>query len=309
MDFDSPDYYRDANAEAAVAATRKTIDHVRKVDPSMSLVRPIITPRFAPACSLMLLRELGHLAHDTGLPVQTHISENLDEVDRVRKLFPPSETGASDDSYAALYDAVGLLTPRTILAHAIHLSDNEAKLIAKRGAKVSHCPCSNSALTSGAARVRWLLDHGIVCGLGTDMSAGFSPSILTAARHAALVSRHVAMQFDPVGEDEEKKRERERAKLSVDEVLYLATRGGAEVVGLKDKVGAFEEGMEWDAQLVGLGTVGEDGQPHGDDGGDVDLFGSETETLEESVAKWLYNGDDRNTKKVWVKGRLVHERK
>ncbi|KAK0701703.1 hypothetical protein B0T26DRAFT_877014 [Lasiosphaeria miniovina] len=298
MDQLSPAYYRDESPEAALAATRASIAHISAIDPELALVRPVLTPRFAPSCSAPLMRGLGALAAEMPhLPIQTHISENTNEIALVRELFPPASTGALDDSYAAVYDAFGLLTDRTILAHGVHLSEAEADLIAARRAKVSHCPCSNSAITSGAARVRWLLDKHISCGLGTDMSGGYSPSVLEAARLAALVSRHVAMGGD------------EKAKLSVEEVLFLATRGGADVVGLADVVGAFAVGMHWDAQLVGLGDVNADGEVEGDrdEDNNVDVFG--WETWPERVAKWVYNGDDRNTKRVWVKGRLVHERK
>ncbi|KAK3324292.1 hypothetical protein B0T19DRAFT_227448 [Cercophora scortea] len=292
----SPEYYRDESPAQSIAATRASIAHIARIDPAMALVRPVITPRFAPSCSIPLMQALGALAAETDLPIQTHISENKNEIALVRELFPVAATGAADDSYTAVYDAFGLLSSRTILAHAVHLSEAEADLIALRGAKVSHCPCSNSAITSGAARVRWLLDKGVCCGLGTDVSGGYSPSVLEAARLAALVSRHVAMGGD------------EAAKLTVEEVLFLATRGGAEVVGLEDKVGGFEVGKEWDAQLIGLGSVGEDGAVEdGDEDGNVDVFG--WESWEERVAKWVYNGDDRNTRKVWVRGRLVHERK
>lgn len=297
MDQLSPDYYRDASASSALAAARASIAHIQSIDPTSTLVRPIITPRFAPSCSLPLLQQLGALAAETQLPIQTHISENLPEIALVAELFPPSATGAADASYAALYDAAGLLTPRTVLAHAVHLTEAEASLVAARGAKVSHCPCSNSALTSGAARVRWLLDKGVCCGLGTDMSGGFSASVLEAARQAVLVSRHVVMAS---GE--------EREGLGVEEVLFLATRGGAEVVGLEGRVGGFEVGLEWDAQLVGMGVVGEGGEVVDEEGdGNVDVFG--WESWSERVAKWVYNGDDRNTKRVWVRGRLVHERR
>ncbi|AEO70740.1 1c697144-ae1d-4a1c-8026-2f42c9a95c4a [Thermothielavioides terrestris] len=324
MDQLSPSYYRDSSPESAVAATLASIEHIRRADPTFTLVRPVITPRFAPACSFALMRQLGELAAATQLPVQTHISENRREVALVAELFPPSATGARDASYAALYDAAGLLTPRTILAHAVHLTEPEAALLARRGCAVSHCPCSNSALTSGAARVRWLLDRGIVCGLGTDMSGGFSPSVLEAARHAVLVSRHVAMGVAGGGSrggdekaaekkesESESEEEKERAKLSVEEVLFLATRGGAKVVGLEGKVGGFDVGMEWDAQLIGLTMVDDAGgggvEDEDGDAGNVDVFG--WESWPDRIAKWLYNGDDRNTKRVWVKGRLVHERK
>lgn len=298
MDSDlAPPYYRDRSAESALAAARACIARIRELDPAGKLVRPVITPRFAPACSRELMRGLGALAAETGLPVQTHISENAAEVALVGRLFPEESS-----SYAAVYDAFGLLTDRTILAHAVHLTEDEARLVAERGSMVSHCPCSNSALGSGAAPVRRLLrDHGVACGLGTDVSGGYSPSVLETARQAVLVSRHVALANRGPDGDADGRRD----VLSVEEVLFLATRGGARLVGLEGKVGAFEVGMEWDAQLVGLATVGEDGEEDGD--GNVDVFG--WESWPERVAKWLYSGDDRNTTKVWVRGRLVHERK
>lgn len=291
----SPGYYRDESAEQAVVDTLASIAYIDGIDPAGGLVRPVLTPRFAPSCTPELLTRLGELARQRpDVPIQTHISENMGEVELVREMFPDAP------SYAGVYDMYGLLTERTVLAHAVHLSEEEAGLVAERGAKVSHCPCSNSAITSGAARVRWLMGKGVVCGLGTDMSGGYSASVLEAARQAVLVSRHVCLG----GGGEE-------AKLSVEEVLWLATRGGAEVVGLGGRVGGFEVGREWDAQLVGLGVVDgeggvQEGGTEGEEGG-VDVFG--WESWEEKVAKWVFNGDDRNTRRVWVRGRLVHERK
>jgi guanine deaminase len=285
MDTLSPDFYRDVSPASALADTRATISHIASIDPTNALITPIITPRFAPSCSSELMHGLGALQKETNLPVQTHISENKNEVALVKSLFPGFE------SYTDVYDKHSLLGPKTILAHGVHLSEDEVDLIKKRESKISHCPASNSAITSGTAQVRWLLNKGVEVGLGTDMSGGYSPSILEAVRQASLVSRHVAMGGD------------DAAKLSIEEVLYLGTRGGAKVVGLADKIGGFEVGMEWDAQLIGLGNVGvEEG-----DMGAVDIFG--WENWDERVAKWVFNGDDRNTLAVWVKGRLVHERK
>ena len=282
----SPEYYRDVSPASALADTRATISHIDGIDPSHELITPILTPRFAPSCSSELMHGLGALHKETNLPIQTHISENKNEVALVAELFSGCK------HYTGVYDDHGLLTSKTILAHGVHLSEGEVDLIRERGAKISHCPASNSAITSGTAKVRWLLEKGVEVGLGTDMSGGYSPSILEAVRQAALVSRHVAMG----GEDE--------AKLSIEEVLYLGTRGGARVVGLGERIGGFGVGMDWDAQLIGLGDVdeGEGGME-----GPVDVFG--WESWEERVAKWVYNGDDRNTLAVWVKGRLVHERK
>lgn len=220
--------------------------------------------------------------------MQTHISENKAEIELVKELFPDSK------HYTDVYDRTGLLTDKTILAHCVHLSAEERKVIKAREAKISHCPASNTAITSGTAKVRELLDEGLTVGLGTDVSGGYSPSILEEVRQAILVSRHVAME----GGD--------AAKLTTAETLYLATRGGAKVVGLENKIGGFEVGMEWDAQMISLSAVTEDGEMGEEDEGPVDIFLQES--WEDRVNKWVYNGDDRNTTAVWVKGRLVHRR-
>lgn len=282
----SPEYYRDESAESVIKSSRQCIDHVKKIDPQNELISHIITPRFAPSCTKESLKLLGDLHRETGIPCQTHMSENKPELALVKELFPESK------NYASVYDDAGLLTEKTILAHAVHLSDEEKDLLKERKSKISHCPASNTALTSGCARVRDLLDKGIDVGLGTDVSGGFSPSILETARQAIWVSRYVAMT------------EGDAAKLSTEEALYLATRGGAKVVGLADKIGGFDVGKEFDAQMIMLDEVDESHADLKDDAGPVDIFGNES--FENQVAKWAYNGDDRNTVAVWVKGRLVH---
>ncbi|KAL8904213.1 MAG: hypothetical protein Q9207_003425 [Kuettlingeria erythrocarpa] len=302
MDCEStcPDFYRDESVETGMRDTKAVVEHIRSIDPKGEIVHPILTPRFAPSCTAASLSSLGQLAKDENLPIQTHISENKGEVELVRKMFPERS------SYTDVYDHYGLLGDKTILAHAVHLSDEEVELVNRRGAGVAHCPLSNMSLGSGIAPVRAMLDKGVKVGLGTDVSGGGSSSVLVAAREAAGVSRLLSV-FQK-GEEKEK----ERVKLGVEECLYLATRGGAEVLGLAAKVGAFEVGMQWDAQMVRVERVkegGEDGEGRrtGDeDSGLVQCWGKET--WEEKVAKWMYCGDDRNTRKVWVKGRLVHER-
>jgi len=311
MDRMSPEHYRDESPATALQHTKDVTAHIRALDPEGALIRPIVTPRFAPSCTSACLSTLSSYAESEDLWTQTHISENSSEIELVRSLFPGSP------NYAGVYDCFDLLTPKTILAHAVHLTPEEVRLIAARGSKVSHCPVSNSALTSGAAEVRTLLDAGIDVGLGTDMSGGYSASVLEVARQAMLVSRVVALR------DGERGRDGEKAKLGVEEVLYLATKGGARCVGLEGVVGGFEVGMEWDAQLVSLEKVdagsfvdGAESERFGDEqggydddvldqtAGPVDIFG--WESWPDLVAKWLYGGDDRNVLKVWVRGRLVH---
>lgn len=298
--------YKDPDANTAIKRTEASIAHISALDPSHSLITPIITPRFAPSCTSDCMNKLGALARCESLPIQTHISESPAEIELVRKLFPNSS------SYAGVYDDHGLLTPRTVLAHGVHLSDDEKKLIATRGASISHCALSNSYLSSGLCPVRSLLDHSINVSLGTDISGGYSPSILAAAREAAGVSRILASQLPRAN-----KKDVERVKLSVAETLYLATVGGARALGLQEKVGSFEVGKEWDAQMVECGDwifPDEEGEAGGrrmprkkDEENPVEIWGKES--WEDKIAKWVFTGDERNVKCVWVKGKLVHERK
>lgn len=273
------DYYRDESTEAAINATWATIKHIQALDPSGELVAPIITPRFAPACTNESMTQLGDIAKQEKLRVQAHISENVAEVQLVSEMYPQQH------SYAGTYDAHGLLTNRTVLAHAVHLTDEEMVLIAERGAGVAHCPDSNSALGSGIAQVRKMREHGIKVGLGTDAAGGYTESMLDNVRQAYLVSRLLSFQ------------QGQNASLSVPvtEALWLGTMGGAEVVGMEGRLGGFEEGMLWDVQEIGLGW----------DQQEADIFG--WETWNERVLKWVWNGGDQNVKRVWVGGRLVHQ--
>jgi hypothetical protein len=151
--------------------TVKLVQHVQQLsststatptssyDPIRSLVHPIITPRFAISCTDDLLSALGTLASsDKDIRIQTHISENAGEIAETRRLFPEQA------SYAAVYDAFGLLRRGTVLAHGVHLSEEEMALIERRGAGVSHCPTSNFNLRSGLAPVGRMLDLGINVG-------------------------------------------------------------------------------------------------------------------------------------------------
>ena len=262
----SPDFYRDETAEQSLKNTQASINYIRSIDPNFSLLCPIITPRFAPSCSSELLTQLGKLAKSSNLPIQTHMSENVAEVALVKELFPEHQ------SYAHVYDAHGLLTDRTILAHCVHISPDEVNLCAERGAGIAHCPISNTGLTSGEAKVRWIIEGGVKVGLGTDCSGGYSPSILESARQASNVSRHVCMK-STVGT-------KDTPQLALAEILFLATLGGAQVCSIEDRVGNFVVGKEFDALLIDPGVVG----------GNVDIFEEDTGDWDRVLSKWAFNG-------------------
>ncbi|KAI0819528.1 guanine deaminase [Trametes gibbosa] len=328
MDRNSPDYYVEPSADASVAATRALIAYIRSLplpagcaDP---LVRPILTPRFAISCTHELLGKLGKLsAEDAGLHIQTHISENAGEIAFTRELFPPDSlpapptplparsgangtAGRGAGTYAGVYDAFGLLRRNTVLAHAVHLEEEEVEIIKARGAGISHCPTSNFNLRSGCARVGMLLDRGIKVSLGTDVSGGFSPSILAAVQHASMCSKVIAMQAGhpaPSGTcfaDQQ---------LPIATLLYLATLGGAEVCDMGARVGSLAPGKAFDALVVSVRS--EAGNP-ATWGVDMDLElgvrdgGKSKEVeLENFLERFLFCGDDRNIRRVYVQGRFI----
>ena len=147
-----------------------------------------ITPRFAPNVSAAALRACGHMAAQTGWPVQSHLSENLDEVRWVRELF------AEARDYTDVYDAAGLLGQRSIFAHAVHCSDRELSRLAETGTWIAHCPTSNVALGSGRMPVERVAAAGVPWVLATDVGAGPQLSQLDVMRTFFAVHRgHAAV--------------------------------------------------------------------------------------------------------------------
>ncbi|KAI0005998.1 guanine deaminase [Russula compacta] len=297
MDRNSSAHYVESSVPDSINATLDLISYIRAL-PQPRLVEPVLTPRFAISCSSTLLRELGKVAlADPSLPIQTHISENRDEVQRTLELFPEAT------SYADVYDKHGLLGPRTILAHAIHLEEDEFTLVKARGAGVSHCPTSNFNLRSGICPVGELIDRGIKVGLGSDVSGGFSPSILTAIQHASIASKIVSMQA-PAPDSATFRYAGRQLPLAI--LLHLATLGGAQVCGLEERIGSFAPGKVFDALLVsvrsdagnpGLWGADLDGEPH--------VKHVESKELEVWLERFLFTGDDRNIKRVYVQGRWI----
>ncbi|MBQ6765233.1 MAG: amidohydrolase family protein [Paludibacteraceae bacterium] len=230
------------------------------------MVQPIVTPRFVPSCSEEMLTALGHYAAETGMPVQSHLSENRSEIDWVKQLEPDSTC------YGDAYNRYGLFgqTP-TLMAHCCYTDGEEMELMRKNGVFVVHCPTSNSNLSSGMAPIRKFLNAGINVALGTDVSAGHHMSMLRVMQCAIQVSKlnyaqtHGKMQF-----------------LSLSEVFYLATKSGGSFFG---KVGSFESGYEFDALVV-----------------DDSYLNYDNFTLPQRLERYIYLGDDRDIKRRFCRG-------
>ncbi|NWI15230.1 GUAD deaminase, partial [Crypturellus soui] len=252
-------------------------------------VQPIVTPRFAPSCTEDLLQALGNLAETHDLHVQSHISENEEELKIVKNLFPAYQ------NYTDVYDRNKLLTNKTVMAHACYLSEEELKLFNLRGASISHCPCSNSSLCSGILNVQKVLKHNVKLGLGTDVAGGYSASMLDAIRKTMMASN--ALLLNKVNEK----------GLTLEEAFRLATLGGSQVLGLEDVIGNFEVGKEFDALLIN--TKASDSP--------FDLFSSDAFEVMKTglmIQQIIYvqisfdsiiSGDDRNISEVYVSGKQV----
>lgn len=241
-------------------------------------VQAILTPRFVPSCTPELLQKLGDLAEQEKLFVQSHISENRDEVQWVTKDLHPDM-----QHYSGVYDHFGLLTNRCVMGHGVYLSKEELELFAERGAGISHCPISNFALRSGIFNVRRAKSLGVKVGLGSDVSGGYSPSMIEVMRQAVIASTSIYFQ------------EPEHAPLTYKEVFYLATLGNAELLGMDDRVGSFAPGKSFDALVVD--PQHEDSCFH-----NYEFVAS---SLSDVFQKFVFLGSSVNIRQVFVQGRSV----
>lgn len=265
------------------------------------LLTAIITPRFAVACSMDLMKKLAELAKKYKLPIQSHISENLDEVKFTLELYPGNK------SYAEVYDKAGLLTDKAIMAHGVHLSDEEVKLFAERGTSVSHCPNSNTNLKSGMCDVKRLIENNVHVGLGSDVSGGNRISILDSMRSALDTSHHLNFmkKQNVCGTGKVTENSDENSKyepLDYKQGIFLATLGGAQALSMDDKIGNFLVGKDFDALLIDTYA------------GVTDKFDlpktltaglTAEEKFQQLLQKFIYVGDDRNIIKAFVMGRQV----
>ncbi len=144
--------------------TQETITQTRlwleETKNGVGAIYPILTPRYFPSCTESCLQQLGQLAEEYHVPVQSHLSEGLDEIDWVRELAPDL------DFYAQAYDRAGLLGPQTqaVMAHCIFSSPEEVETLKRRNVIVAHCPQSNMNSCGCAAPIMDYLDAGIAVG-------------------------------------------------------------------------------------------------------------------------------------------------
>lgn len=230
MDRNGPPELSEPDAQAALHATRQWLQACAG---RYTNTKPILTPRFIPSCTDELMEGLAQIQRETGLPVQSHLSENPSECEWVSQLCPGSTC------YGDAYRQFGLFggpSCPTIMAHCVYTEGEELRMMAENQVFAAHCPGSNNNLSSGIAPVRAFMQAGVPVGLGTDIAGGHSLSIFRAMADAVQMSKIRWRLVDNT-----------LAPLTLPEAFYLGTRGGGAFLG---KVGAFEEGYEFDALVV-----------------------------------------------------------
>jgi guanine deaminase len=182
-----------------------------------------VTPRFVPTSSDAQLADAGQLiaAHPEVL-MHTHLAENAGEIAFVAGRFPDAR------DYLDVYDRFGLVGPRSVFAHCVHMDDPALARMAAAGAGIAFCPSSNMFLGSGLFDMAQADRHGVKLGIGTDIGAGTSLSMLHTLGAAYQTCQLRGASLDPF------------------RALHLATMGGARLIGIADRVGALLPGQEAD---------------------------------------------------------------
>ncbi|QHI27739.1 guanine deaminase [Acinetobacter haemolyticus] len=231
-----------------------------------------ITPRFAPTSTPEQLEKAGQLkAEYPDVYVHTHLSENKDEIAWVKDLFPAQK------GYLDVYHHYGLTGQRSVFAHCVHLEDAEWQCMHETDSAIAFCPTSNLFLGSGLFPLKKTWEQQVKVGLGTDIGAGTSFSLLQTVNEAYKVQQ---LQGD---------------KLSAFESLYHATLGGAKALDLDDKLGNFNVGKEADFVVLNLQATALQ-----------QLRQSRSKSIDDSLFALFTMGDDRNIEATYIYGQKAY---
>jgi guanine deaminase len=263
MDRNAPEGLRDT-AQTAYDDSKALIARWHGVD----RIEYAITPRFSPTSTPDQLAALGALwAEHPDCLMQTHLSEQLDEIEWVRSLFPRAR------DYLDTYEEHGLLGARGLYGHAIHLEERERHRLREHGAALVHCPTSNTFIGSGLFDMAGLVAEGQRIGLATDTGGGSSFSMLRTMAAAYEIGQ---LRGCP---------------LHAAQLLWLATQGSATALRMQDKIGNIAAGMEADLVVLDLASTPAIAQRT-----------ARAEDLWEAVFATLMMGDDRAICEVWING-------
>lgn len=264
MDRNAPDFLRDT-AQSAYDDSKAQLERWHGTD----RLHYAITPRFSPTSTPEQLAAMGALwAEHPDCLMQTHLSEQTDEIAWVRSLYPEAR------DYLDTYEAHGLLGGRGLYGHAIHLEEREIDRLHEVGAALIHCPTSNTFIGSGLFRTAALKARGLSVGLATDTGGGSSFSMLRTMAAAYEIGQLVG------------------TPLHAAQLIWLATQGSARALHLDDEIGNLAPGMAADLVVLDLASTPAIAQRQ-----------AEAEDLWEALFPTIMMGDDRAVRATWINGR------
>ena len=269
MDRNAPDAVRDS-AKSGYEDSRALIDAWHGRGRSLYAV----TPRFAPTSTPAQLEACAALLDGfPGVYMQTHLSENLDEVRWVRELFPDAR------SYLDVYRGFGLLGPRSLFGHAIHMDDDDLGLAGSSGSRFVHCPTSNLFMGSGLFDIARTRQAGIPVLLGSDVGGGSSLSPFATMKAAYETAQLNGRTLAP------------------EDAFWLSTAGAADALSLGDRIGRIAPGLEAD-----LTVLDPESTPI------IRQRVERAESLRDLLFAQIVLADDRAIRATYAGGRKVHER-
>ncbi|SEO44433.1 guanine deaminase [Salinihabitans flavidus] len=269
MDRNAPEGLRDT-AQSAYDDSRALLQRWHGVD----RLEYAITPRFSPTSTPEQLEAMGALwAEHPACLMQTHLSEQTDEIAWVKELFPKAR------DYLETYEMFGLLGERGLYGHAIHLEPRERAALSEIGASLIHCPTSNTFIGSGLFDMAGLIAEGPRIGLATDTGGGSSFSMLRTMAAAYEIGQLRHSPLHPA------------------QLLWLATAGSAAALHMGDRIGNLAPGIEADLVVLDLASTP-----------DIAQRTERADDLWEAVFPTIMMGDDRAVSEVFIAGRAISER-
>jgi len=267
MDTHSPDSLIE-NLEESVAASIRLYEKWNGHDNGR--LQYVFSPRFALTCSEELMEAVGDFCQANNAHVQTHHCESPGEMARLEELFP-------GQSYSQVYEKAGLLGEKTILAHSIHMNETDSSLLEQTGTRIAHCPYANRFLKSGTMPYFQWKEKGIPIGLGTDVAGGPSLSMFRQMGEAILTSYDIQAKG------------LSKQTMNSVEAFYLATLGGANVLGMEDTTGNFRKGK--DADFITIT--------------DSNPMSNQYNSPEEVLSRLCFHGSEHSVNQVFVRGNRI----
>ncbi len=262
MDRNAPEGLRDT-AQSAYDDSKRLLEKWHGAD----RLSYVITPRFSPTSTPEQLAALGQLWREyPDCLMQTHLSEQTDEIAWVRDLFPQSR------DYLDTYEAQGLLRQGALYGHAIHLTDRERARLIEAGASLVHCPTSNTFIGSGLFDMT--LATQLRVGLATDTGGGSNFSMLRTMAAAYEVGQLRGNALHPA------------------QLIWLATVGSARALHAETRIGNIAAGMEADLTILDLASTPA-----------IEQATRRAETLWQQLFPTIMMGDDRAIRAVWINGK------